>query len=250
MDAEAEALRDVIRERYWCAGADGTPGFFALALDGRKRRVASVASNMGHLLWCGVPSDREAAQVAQHLVGPELACGWGLRTLSGRMVGFNPISYHVGSVWPHDTALACEGLRRFGLDVPALGLAGDLLEALALFDHRLPELFGGHAREPGDVPVPYPTACRPQAWAAGVPLQLATMFLGLEPHVPGGRVSLRPALPAGLNTLEIRGIPFPGGPLSVRVDRETGTQVLEAPDDLVLELRPAGSGRDPASPSS
>ena len=115
-----------------------------------------------------------------------------MRTLSRRMAGFNPISYHVGSVWPHDTALACEGLRRFGLDGPALGLAGDLIEAMVLFDHRLPELFGGHDRGPADVPVPYPTACRPQAWAAGVPLQLATMFLGLEPRRPDGRVALGP----------------------------------------------------------
>ena len=243
LDAEAEALRGLIREQYWCAGADGEPGFFALALDGRKRRVSSIASNMGHLLWCDVPSDQEAAEVARHLAGPELASGWGLRTLSSRMAGFNPISYHVGSVWPHDTALACEGLRRFGLDEPALGLAGDLIEAMALFDHRLPELFGGHDREPGDAPVPYPTACRPQAWAAGVPLQLATMFLGLEPHVPDGRVALRPALPIGLSTLEVRGIPLPGGPLSVRVDREVGTQILEAPADLVVELRAAGSAR-------
>ena len=243
LDAEAETLRDLIRERYWCAGADGEPGFFALALDDRKRRVESIASNMGHLLWCDVPSDQEAAELARHLAGPELASGWGLRTLSRRMAGFNPISYHVGSVWPHDTALTCEGLRRFGLDDPALSLAGDLMEALALFDHRLPELFGGHDRERGDVPVPYPTACRPQAWAAGVPLQLATMFLGLEPHVPEGRVALRPALPKGLSALEVRGIPFPGGPLSVRVDREVGTQVLEAPADLVVELRAPGSGR-------
>jgi len=243
LDAEAESVRDLIRERYWCAGADGEPGFFALALDGRKRRVSSIASNMGHLLWCDVPSDQEAAQVARHLAGPELASGWGLRTLSSHMAGFNPISYHVGSVWPHDTALACEGLRRFGLDEPALGLAGDLIEAMALFDHRLPELFGGDDREPGDVPVPYPTACRPQAWAAGVPLQLATMFLGLEPHVPDGRVALRPALPNGLSSLEVRGIRLPGGPLSVRVDREVGTQVLEAPADLVVELRATGSAR-------
>jgi glycogen debranching enzyme len=242
LDAEAEALRDLIRERYWCAGTDREPGFFALALDGRKRRVTSVASNMGHLLWCDVPSDQEAAQVARHLAGPELASGWGLRTLSRRMAGFNPISYHVGSVWPHDTALACEGLHRFGLDEPALALASDLMEALALFDHRLPELFGGHDRERGDVPVPYPTACRPQAWAAGVPLQLATMFLGLEPHVPDGRLSLRPVLPESLNALEVRGIPFPGGPLSVRVERDVGTQVLEAPADLVVEFRAAGSG--------
>ncbi len=246
LDAEADSLRRLIRERYWCDGADGAPGFFALALDGDKHRVASVASNMGHLLWCDVPSDQEAAEVARHLVGPALASGWGLRTLSQRMAGFNPISYHVGSVWPHDTALACEGLRRFGLDEPAMRLAGDLMEALPPFDHRLPELFGGHEREPGDVPVPYPSACRPQAWAAGVPLQLATMFLGLEPHVPEGRVSLSPALPTGLSALEVRDIPFQGGPLSVRVDRAAGTQIIESPGDLVVELRGAGS----ASPKS
>jgi glycogen debranching enzyme len=158
------------------------------------------------------------------------------------MEGFNPISYHVGSVWPHDTALACEGLRRYGQDEPALALAADLMSAMVLFDHRLPELFGGHDREPGDTPTPYPTACRPQAWAAGVPLQLATMFLGLEPHVPDGRLELRPRLPPGLDALEVRGITFPGGPLSVRVDREAGTQILEAPDDLVIELRSPAPG--------
>lgn len=248
LDTEADALRDLIRARFWCAGADGAPGYFALALDGEGRRVDSVASNMGHLLWCDVPSDEQAADVALHLAGPGLASGWGLRTLSRGMSGFNPISYHVGSVWPHDTALACEGLRRFGLDDPALALAGDLMEALALFDHRLPELFGGHDRERDDVPIPYPTACRPQAWAAGVPLQLATMFLGLEPHVPEGRLAIRPALPPGLDTLEVRGIPFPGGTLSVRVGREDGTQVLEAPPGLVVEVHAGGPGST-ASPA-
>jgi len=248
LDEEAATLRDLIRERYWSPGRDGEPGFFALALDGGKRQVGSVASNMAHLLWCDVPSDDEAVQVARHLAGPEMASGWGLRTLSRRMAGFNPISYHVGSVWPHDTALACEGLRRYGLDEPALALADDLISAMTLFDHRLPELFGGHDREAGDTPTPYPTACRPQAWAAGVPLQLATMFLGLEPHVPGGRLELRPQLPTSLDTLEVRGIAFPGGLLSVRVDRDAGTQVLEAPDDLVVELRPPSTaGRHSAT---
>jgi glycogen debranching enzyme len=176
--------------------------------------------------------------VAFHLAAPDLASGWGVRTLSRRMAGFNPISYHVGSVWPHDSALACEGLRRYGLDRPALDLAGDLMDALAVFDDRLPELFGGHDREQADVPVPYPTACRPQAWAAGVPLQLATMFLGIEPDVPNGRIGLRPALPRGLDVLEVRGIRFPGGRLSVRVDRQ-GAEVLEAPPGLEVEIAPA-----------
>ncbi len=176
--------------------------------------------------------------MARHLVGAEMASGWGLRTLSSGMAGFNPISYHVGSVWPHDTALACEGLRRYGLDDAALGLVDDLLAALTAFEHRLPELFGGHDREPGDTPTPYPTACRPQAWAAGVPLQIATMLLGLEPDVPAGRLELAPVLPAGMASLEMRGIALPGGPLWVRVDRSKGTQVMEAPDDMVIELRP------------
>jgi glycogen debranching enzyme len=245
LDAEAASLRRAIRERYWCPGVGGAPGFFALALDGAKRRVASIASNMGHLLWCGVPSDAEALDVGRHLGGPGLASGWGLRTLSREMDGFNPISYHVGSVWPHDTGIACEGLRRFGLDAPALSLAEDLMDALVPFDHRLPELFGGHERGPGDAPVPYPTACRPQAWAAGVPLQLATMFLGIEPDVPGGRVSLCPALPAALDSLEVRGIRFPGGRLSVRVDTRDGLTILEAPDDLVVEVHRPGPHPQP-----
>jgi glycogen debranching enzyme len=235
LDKEAAEIRDVIRERFWCAGTAGDPGFFALALDGHGRQVASVASNMGHLLWCDVASDTEAAEVARHLAGPDLASGWGVRTLSRRMAGFNPISYHVGSVWPHDSALACEGLRRYGLDGPALDLAGDLMDALVLFDDRLPELFGCHDREAADVPVPYPSACRPQAWAAGVPLQLATMFLGLEPDIPNRQIALRPALPRNLDVLELRDIAFPGGCLSVRVD-QSGTEVLEAPSGVQVEV--------------
>ncbi len=241
LEAEAAGIRDLIRDRFWCPGTGDAPGFFALALDGRKRQVASVASNMGHLLWCDVPSAAEAAEVARHLAGPDLASGWGVRTLSRRMAGFNPISYHVGSVWPHDTALACEGLRRYGLDGPALDLAGDLMDALALFDDRLPELFGGHDRETEDVPVPYPSACRPQAWAAGVPLQLATMFLGLEPDIPNGRIVLRPALPRGLDSLELRDVAFPDGRLAVRVDR-SGTEVLEAPAGIEVEILGAPLG--------
>jgi len=186
---------------------------------------------MAHLLWCGVPSQEEAEQVAAHLVSPAMAGGWGLRTLSDEMAGFNPISYHVGSVWPHDTVIACEGLRRYGLDEPAMQLAGDLLDALAVFDDRLPELFGGHRREPGDFPVPYPTACRPQAWAAGVPLAIVTLCLGLEPDVPAGTVSLNPVLPRGVTHLETLGIQLAGGELSVVHDGE-GTRMISTPVGL------------------
>ncbi|HSJ73470.1 MAG TPA: hypothetical protein VK904_04065, partial [Miltoncostaeaceae bacterium] len=213
-----------------------------------KRRVESVASNMGHLLWCGVPAPEEARQVAEHLTGPAMASGWGLRTLSSGMAGFNPISYHAGSVWPHDTAIACEGLRRYGLDGAALRLAADLIEAAGQFGGRLPELYGGHARAPGDVPIPYPSACRPQAWAAAVPPSLAVVLLGLEPDVPRGRIVIDPALPQNLRSLDVRNVRFPGGVLSVDVDRQ-GPRLLSVPAGCVVELgrplRPS-AGEEPA----
>jgi glycogen debranching enzyme len=244
--AEAEDLRETIRERYWVAGSGGGPGYFAMALDGDKRRVDSVASNMGHLLWCGVPSPDEAREVAEHLTGPAMASGWGLRTLSSDMAGFNPISYHAGSVWPHDSAIACEGLRRYGLDEVAMRLAADLLDATAHFAGRLPELYGGHPRAPGDVPIPYPSACRPQAWAAAVPPSLAAVMLGLEPDVPRGRIVIDPVLPHNVRALEVRKVRFPGGVLSLEVDRR-GPRLLEVPAGTVVELgrpvsRPAGEG--------
>jgi glycogen debranching enzyme len=237
---EAERLRELVRRRFWVPGDGGTPGFFALAIDGAKEQVPAVASNMGHLLWCGIPSHEEARQVAAHLTSPAMASGWGLRTLSERMEGFNPISYHVGSVWPHDTALACDGLRLYGLDDAALTLAGSLLDALAAFEDRLPELFGGHARRNHDFPVPYPTACRPQAWAAGVPLAFVSLFLGLAPRIPEGVISLGPALPPGIRSLEVRGITFPSGPLSIAVG-EDGTRVIEAPPGVAIEFRARGA---------
>jgi glycogen debranching enzyme len=244
--AEAEALRETIRERYWVEGSGGGPGYFAMALDGDKRRVDSVASNMGHLLWCGVPSPEEAREVAEHLTRPAMASGWGLRTLSSDTVGFNPISYHAGSVWPHDSAIACEGLRRYGLDEAAMRLAADLIDASAHFAGRLPELYGGHARAPGDVPIPYPSACRPQAWAAAVPPSLTAVMLGLEPNVPRGRIVIDPVLPHNVRSLDVRNVRFPGGVLSIEVDRR-GPRLLEVPAGTVVELGgplspPAGGG--------
>ncbi len=233
---EAERLRAAIRERFWLPGEGGAPGFFALALDGRKRPVASAASNMGHLLWCDVPSVDEAREVAAHLAGEAMASGWGLRTLSSDMAGFNPISYHAGSVWPHDTAIACEGLRRYGLDEAGLGLAAAIIDATRHFDGRLPELFGGHRRGADDVPIPYPNACRPQAWAAGVPLALATTLLGLEPDIPRGRIAIDPALPPNVRSLEVHGIRFPTGTLSIDLDHR-GPRLVSVPGGVVVELR-------------
>jgi glycogen debranching enzyme len=241
LHAEADALRDAIRDRFWIPGREGRPGWFALALDGAKRPVDAVASNMGHLLWCGVPSNAEAEQVAQHLMSADMASGWGLRTLSAAMAGYNPLSYHLGSVWPHDTGFAIAGLRQYGHEAEAMALTGALLDALDVFDERLPELYGGHWRDgSGGFPVPYPTACRPQAWAAGVPLALVLNLLGLEPSVPEGLVALSPALPEGMASLEVRGIPLGGGLLSVRVDAD-GVAILDTPPGVTVNLRPAGA---------
>ena len=235
--AEADRLAAEGRERYWVPRLGRTPGFFAMALDGHKRVVDSVSSNMGHALWCGIASPEQAAEVATHLVGEGLASGWGLRTLSSGMDGFNPISYHVGSVWPHDTAIAVEGLRRYGHDAAAATLTQQLLDACRMFRNRLPELFGGHPRRQPGFPVPYPSACRPQAWAAAAPLSLLTSMLGIEPDIPAGVISLAPILPPSITRLEVRGIAFPTGALSVTVTSE-GAHLLERPDGVRVEFRP------------
>ena len=236
--AEAAELREVIRRRFWMPAKGGAPGCFALALDGDKQQVDAIASNQSHLLWCGVPNGEEARQVAQVLAGSTISSGWGLRTLASTMAGYNPLGYHVGSVWPHDTAIACEGLCRYGLHVVSHRLAGALLDALDLFELSLPELFGGQARTDGDAPVPYPTACRPQAWAAGVPLQLATVFLGLEPQLTERRIVLAPSLPPRLERLVVRDLRFPTGVLSVAVSHTGGTELLEQPAGIAVEVAP------------
>ncbi|HEX5502095.1 MAG TPA: glycogen debranching N-terminal domain-containing protein [Thermomicrobiales bacterium] len=211
--AAAGALRALVEERFWLA-ADGT---YALALDGAKRPVTSAASNPGHLLWCGLPGRARAAAVAARLLAPDLFSGWGLRTLSARHPGYNPLSYQRGSVWPHDTALAAAGLWRYGLREAASTLLRALLDAAAVFEEeRLPELFCGIDRAHG-VPVPYAEANSPQAWAAAVPLLAAQLFLGLVPDAPRGRCFLAPWLPPWLPRLEVRGIAVGGGRLDVTV---------------------------------
>ncbi|MFN8123881.1 MAG: glycogen debranching N-terminal domain-containing protein [Thermoleophilia bacterium] len=234
---EADALRSLVRERYWIPGDGDRPGYFAMALDGAKRPVDGVASNLGHLLWCGVPSNDEAAAVARHLDGPEMSSGWGLRTLSAASAGFNPISYHAGSVWPHDTMFAIQGLRRYGHDAEAMRLAAGLIDACAVFEDRLPELFGGHPRDVTGFPIPYPTACRPQAWSAGVPLALIACMLGLEPDIPNGVLSLAPALPVNVASLQVAAMRFPQGELSIAIDHD-GARLLGQPAGLRIEFRP------------
>jgi glycogen debranching enzyme len=198
----ANKLRDIVEERYWLE----EEGFYAFALDGQKRQVASISSNPGHLLWCGLPDPKRAAKAARRLLKPDLFSGWGLRTLSSENPAYNPLSYQRGSVWPHDTLLAAAGLWRYGHYEEASTLIRAILEAAGAFEEaRLPELFCGLPRS-HDLPVPYEQANIPQAWAAASPILAAQLFLGILPDAPHQRCFVSPWLPEWLPRLELRGI--------------------------------------------
>lgn len=230
---EAAELADRFRRDFWIDEI----GFPALALDGAKQRVDAVASNAGRLLWTGILGPEQTEMVARRLVSPELFSGWGLRTLATSNRGYKPVSYHVGSVWPHDTALASAGLARAGFQVEALRLARGLIEAAPHFSYRLPELFAGFSRDEIGFPVGYPTTSSPQAWAAGSVLLLLRVLLGLEADIPSGRLEVSPILPAELLPLELEGMRIGGGRLSLRVESERAVKVIEAPGELQVETR-------------
>ena len=181
--AWAAQLAEAFRQSFWANG------FPALALDSEKRPVDSVTSNIGHLLGTGLLTPDEEALVADRLGEDDMDSGFGLRTMSARDGGYNPLSYHCGSVWSHDTAIVVRGLFRAGHPKTAASLADGLLSASAGFAWRLPELFSGDA---GHWPTPYPAACRPQAWSAAAAGALVEGLLGLGVDVPAGTVTVRP----------------------------------------------------------
>jgi glycogen debranching enzyme len=186
LERDAAELQARFDEAYWC---EERGGYYALALDGNKERVDSLTSNIGHLLWSGiVPADKVDAVVDQ-LMGESLWSGWGIRTMSSGDAGFNPLAYHNGTVWPHDTSLIAWGLARYGRWPEAHRIVRRMLDAATFFDYQLPEVFAGFSRTETPFPIPYPTAARPQAWAAGTPVLLLRLLLGIEPdhrrHVLG-----------------------------------------------------------------
>ncbi len=186
----AADLKKRFHEAFWMPST----GCYALALDGDKHQVDVVASNVGHCLWTGIVDDAVAERVVEHLLSPDMFTGFGLRTLSARAAAYNPVSYHNGSVWPHDTVLGASGIARYGFGDEAERVLAGLLDAADAFGGRLPELFCGFGREEIPVPVPYPTSCSPQAWAAGVPFELLRVAVGLEADVPRGLLSAVPAM--------------------------------------------------------
>jgi len=201
-----------------------------------------VTSNAGHVLWSGIASPEHAAGVAASLMGPDMFSGWGIRTLSTAMAGYNPISYHIGSIWPHDNAICATGLWRYGFGEEASRVAAALLEATQYFrDARLPELFCGFDRDSSPYPVPYPVACSPQAWAAGATFQLLEAMLGLAPDAANHELQLRrPTLPAWLPEVRLQNLVVGDAVVDLlvrRSDGSTGVEVLRRTGDLDVVVR-------------
>ena len=205
LEAQAAALRARFDEAFW---VDSRGGYYALALDRDKRPVDALCSNIGHLLWSGIVPDWRAEALAERLRSPELASGWGIRTMSTSDRAFNPLVYHRGTVWPHDTSIAALGLSRYGFWDDAWALVQALFQAARWFEWSLPEVFAGFSRRQTPFPIAYPTAARPQAWAAGAPVLCLQLLLGIRPD-PAKRllVSDAPAdFPQWVGELELRGI--------------------------------------------
>jgi glycogen debranching enzyme len=197
---EAADLKARFNRDFWISKGE----YFALALDGDKRQVDSLTSNIGHLLWSGIVDEDKAEMLAGHLMSPRMFSGWGVRTMADGEGGYNPIEYHNGTVWPHDNSFIAAGLRRYGFAQASARIAYALLEAATYFDWRLPEVFAGYERSRTHFPVQYPTASSPQAWATGTPLLLLRVVLGLEPE--GHRLLSDPVLPREITQLSLRGV--------------------------------------------
>jgi glycogen debranching enzyme len=233
----AGRLRDRFRDRFWVEDPVGR--YPAIAVDGDGRPVDTVTSNIGHLLGTGLLDDEESAAVVRRLAAPDMDCGFGLRTMSARAAGFNPLSYHGGSVWAHDTAIGVRGLAAVGTPAArdaAASLIGGLLTAGAAFGSRLPELHGGESAGGGRAPLAYPAACRPQAWSAAAALVVLTAVLGVRPDVPGGRLELAPLRPSPVGALTVRGLRVGGAPLDLHLTAAGDVEVLAAPPGLEVTI--------------
>ncbi|HIQ06200.1 MAG TPA: amylo-alpha-1,6-glucosidase [Anaerolineae bacterium] len=232
LDHEARVLQRRFNGDFWCPSL----GFYAQALDGQKRPIAAVTSNPGHLLWSGILPRQRAARVMKRLLDSDLFSGWGIRTRTASDLFYNPMSYHNGAVWPHDTALIAAGLRRYGFNREAQRVAAALLEAgMAFPDRQMPELFGGFSRSKFGAPVPFPRACRPQAWAAGSVFLLLQVLLGLRADAAAQRLHLCPLLPDWLSEVSLSNLRVGQSCVDIRVSTqgmETRVEVVRSEGDV------------------
>jgi glycogen debranching enzyme len=233
---KAQDLKDAFNRVFWLPDK----GYFALGLDKDKRPIDSMASNMGHCLWTGIVDAGKASAVARHLTGQDMFSGFGIRTLASSSCAYNPMSYHNGSIWPHDNAICAAGLMRYGFVREAQQVAVGILEAAEYFGGRLPELFCGFDRDEFNEPVPYPTSCSPQAWASAAPFHLLRTMLRFDPSVPVGKLWCDPAIPARFLPLRIESLHVAGARVSLDV-RDDGWS-LDGLGEILTLVR---SGRDP-----
>jgi glycogen debranching enzyme len=228
LERDAGELRERFDRAFW---VERSGGFYALALDGDKQPVDSRCSNMGHLLWSGIVPDQRVADVARTLLEPPLWSGWGVRTMSAEDDAYRPLGYHNGTVWPHDNSLIAHGLSLRGESEASLRILRSMLEAARFFDGGLPEVFAGLPRRDTPFPVAYPTASRPQAWAAGAPVLLLRVLLGLEPNPRERKLAARAEpLPEWAGELTLTGLPAFGKRFDVRL-REGRVEVVVAAED-------------------
>jgi glycogen debranching enzyme len=215
--SEASALFDRFNEDFW---VDARGGYYAVALDKHKQRVDAMTSNMGHLLWSGiVPQDR-AGILAKQFFTEGMFSGWGVRTMSSDEMGYNPISYHNGTIWPHDNSLIAAGLARYGFRDEAARIGLAMIQAATQTGYRLPEVFAGYTRGHSRFPVRYPTACSPQAWATGAPFLLLRVMLGVE--ASNGALTVDPELPKECGALLFEGIHAFGTRFDIRAEGNAG----------------------------
>ncbi len=225
---QAEDLKVRFNRDFWLDDKD----FYAIALQKDGRPAAVISSNPGQALWAGIIDESRAAAVVRHLTATEMFTGWGVRTLSAKAPRANPVGYHLGTVWPHDNSIITAGLRRYGFDRQALEVFNGILQAARYFEHyRLPEVFAGFSRKQFKVPVRYPVACHPQAWAAGSVPFMVTSLLGIIPDAFHGRLRIvRPVLPENVNELDFRAIKIGRGSADLHFHRS-------ASGDVEIEMR-------------
>jgi glycogen debranching enzyme len=218
LEREAEALKERFNRDFWMEDEQ----FYALALDRHKRQVRSVTSNAGHCLWSGICTPDKADAIAARLLAPDMFSGWGVRTLSSTSPNYNPMSYHNGSVWPHDTALIALGLRRAGHADKAARLVEGMFQAGFRFSGaRLPELFCGFARDQkfSSSPAAYVVSCSPQAWAAGSLFMFLQSLLDIEPDVEGRRLRIAPILPDMFRRVTLKNVRVGSARIDIDVER-------------------------------
>ncbi|MGH3301397.1 MAG: amylo-alpha-1,6-glucosidase [Streptosporangiaceae bacterium] len=237
---KAKQLKRDFNERFWLP----EQGWYAVGLDAEKRQIDALTSNIGHCLWTGIADKDKAAAVARHLMSPELFSGWGIRTLASTMGAYNPMSYHNGSVWPHDNAICAAGLLRYGYIEQAQRIMDAIVDAAAWFGYRLPELYCGFDRADFSAPVPYPTSCSPQAWAAAAPLLLLHSLLRFAPDMDTSRLWCAPEVPDRYLPLRVSGLRVGKSRLAVDIGHSGFeiTGIEPVPIEVIRTPRPARSG--------